>query len=191
MIRQDFLERIRPHLRSVAPIRAALGGRQCQWQLYYSGHLTARIDSWAGFGADHNLVYGYPLLDRRVLEFIYAIPVGLHAWDGQGRYLCRTAMERVLPPGMTSEALKNDANLHQHNRFLREARVDRQAGELIRCAADWENPWVDIARLRDGLRNGSKARRIPRGRIPLVHALSVVHLLRHWRNSSTTVSDGN
>jgi asparagine synthase (glutamine-hydrolysing) len=187
MIRLDFLERIRPQLRPVKnPLREIPGGRQYQRQLYNHGHLTVRIDSWAAFGADHNFVYGYPLIDRRVLDFIYAIPVELHARDGQGRYLLRKTMERILPPGMTSEALKNDANLHQHNRSLRQTRIDRQAEELIRCTADRENPWVDIARLRDGLRGHSKVRKIPYGMISLKCGLRIVSLWRRWGNSSTT-----
>ncbi|MDD2764281.1 MAG: asparagine synthase-related protein [Opitutaceae bacterium] len=186
MIREDFLERIRAHLRQVQkPPREVPGGRQCQWQLYYAGHITARIESWAALGADCNLVYGYPLLDRRVLEFVYAIPVELHARDGRGRYLCRKAMEWVLPPGITNEAMKQEMVLEGQAISWRNARLDRWAAELGSSAANWENPWVDIARLRGNLTGGSTARRRPYGKIPLTCALTGVSLWRHWKNSST------
>ena len=186
VIRHDFLERIRPRLRLVQnPLRMVPSGRRCQLQYYYFGHMTARIESWANFGADHNLVYGYPLLDRRALEFVYAIPVELHSREGRERHLCRKAMERVLPPGMANADLKEEQSRSRQMLGWRDTRLDRWAEELGKRAADHTNPWVDITQLQARLMHGSNARENAYRVIALGHGLTAINMWRHWENSST------
>lgn len=181
-IRDDFEERIRPHLRRTHKTpREIPGGRQNQWQLYYAGYISERVESWAARGMDYNLTYAYPLIDRRVLEFIYAIPVELHAREGQGRHLFRHAVQSVLPPSMGNQNLKDEPIFLKHAQSWRDIRFENWARELSSDAAKWENPWVDIARLRDGLIGKSRARKTPFRMIPLTSGLRGVILWRHWK----------
>jgi len=38
------------------------------------GHVTKRLEHWAISGARHRLVYRYPMLDRKLVEFILGVP---------------------------------------------------------------------------------------------------------------------
>ena len=84
-----------PQLSSL--FREQAGVRANQTMLLNNGHLTNRIESWAISGAKSSLVYSYPLLDRRILEFALGIPVDLFFKHGWKRYLFRSATESILP----------------------------------------------------------------------------------------------
>ena len=77
--------------------REQAGVRANQTMLLANGHITNRIEAWAISGAKNNLVYSYPLLDRRILEFALGIPVDLFFKHGWKRYLFRSATESILP----------------------------------------------------------------------------------------------
>jgi asparagine synthase (glutamine-hydrolysing) len=52
--------------------------RQTISHLLEYGHIAQRLEHWATSGARHRLVYRYPLLDRRLVEFALAIPAIQH-----------------------------------------------------------------------------------------------------------------
>ena len=68
--------------------------------------LDERLDTWAASGVRHGIEYRYPLLDRRVLEFVYSIPADLFIRNGQTRWLMRTAMDDLLPDTVKQHASK-------------------------------------------------------------------------------------
>jgi asparagine synthase (glutamine-hydrolysing) len=84
-----------PHLNF--SLREQVGVRQNQLFLLEDGHLTDRIESWALSGAQNGLVYTYPLLDRRIVEFALGIPVDWFFKNGWKRYLFRAATADILP----------------------------------------------------------------------------------------------
>lgn len=186
-VRSDFLKRVGSRVRPQPFfLRSGIGPRQWQWRLYHSGLVTARIESWVSFGADYDVVYAYPLLDRRVLEFIYAIPVELHNGEKQGRALFRLAMTPLLPRDMPQQDVKAEVILAQH----RQKRL-RPSGfvELLADAADLNNPWVDVGKLKrePTPRSRGKSKRwkaILRG-----HAMLAVVLWRRWSKTRSTGSD--
>jgi len=67
------------------------------------GHITYRTESWANDGARHGISYLYPLLDKRIIEFVLGLPE--HAFkDGQhSRLFYRQAMKSVLPDALLRE----------------------------------------------------------------------------------------
>ena len=76
--------------------------------LFDLGAIQSRLDTWAASGVRHGIEYRYPLLDRRVLEFIYSIPADMFIRDGQTRWLMRTAMDDLLPETVKRHAGKNE-----------------------------------------------------------------------------------
>jgi len=74
------------------------GVRRTQLRLLDKGHLTARIESWAASGARNNLVYGYPLLERHLMEFVLGLSSEQFINGGRSRNLMRNALIGILPP---------------------------------------------------------------------------------------------
>ena len=50
------------------------GVRSMIGHLLEYGHITKRVEHWATAGARQRLVYRYPLLDRRLVEFVLGVP---------------------------------------------------------------------------------------------------------------------
>ena len=74
--------------------------------LYDVGAIQSRLNTWAASGVRHGIEYRYPLLDRRVLEFVYSIPTDMFIRKGQPRWLMREAMDDLLPDTVKRHAGK-------------------------------------------------------------------------------------
>jgi asparagine synthase (glutamine-hydrolysing) len=61
------------------------------------GHLQSRIESWATAATLKKIEYSYPLLDRRIVEFVLGLPPETFVHNGFKRYLFRSAVEKLLP----------------------------------------------------------------------------------------------
>lgn len=172
-INPEFAARIRLHLRPPGPpAREIQDARACQRQLYYHGHLAARMESWAVFGADHGLTYAYPLTDRRVLEFIYGIPCDLHRRNGKNRYLYRHTTARLFPDGVSWDSVKQDTLLLQRA----QAQVENLAGMAKDKRLEGRHPWLDTKRIRKILRKASPGQR--RGLISIHRALACLTIFK-------------
>jgi asparagine synthase (glutamine-hydrolysing) len=68
-----------------------------QRTMFAHGHLTRRSEMWAAYGAQHQLYFRYPLLDRRIVDFACRIPAHLFVRNGISRYLFRQAMHPLRP----------------------------------------------------------------------------------------------
>lgn len=93
-IHPGFARRARP---VPAPTEPRGGVQRHQLQLLRLGHLAERMDEWAASGAHHGIEYGYPLLDRRVLEFALALPPEQYRRGRVNRWLMRHALGALLP----------------------------------------------------------------------------------------------
>jgi len=80
------------------PVFRPVGVRRTQLHLLGHGHLVERIEGWAASGARRNIIYRYPLLDRRVLEFALSLPPDQFQRGRYTRWLMRHALHSVLPP---------------------------------------------------------------------------------------------
>jgi asparagine synthase (glutamine-hydrolysing) len=77
--------------------------------LVLMGHLSSRMETWATWSAGHGVQYRYPLLDRRLVEFMLAVPARLHTADGYGRWLARGVMAGRVPGPLHKEEKANEA----------------------------------------------------------------------------------
>lgn len=101
----SFRSRLRPR---PEPVLRYLDPRRAQLQLLDSPHLTRGFEEWAAAGARRGIEYRYPLLDRRVLEFVLGLPPDQFAHGGRSRLLMRRALRTVLPPEVCWHVSKAD-----------------------------------------------------------------------------------
>ncbi|MGE5477121.1 MAG: asparagine synthase-related protein [Bacteroidales bacterium] len=96
------LEFLRPEL--AAKVAAALwpgidDPHSSEGRIHYlaNPYLSARAVRWAAIGARHGIAFAYPLMDRRVIDFMLSLPLERFARDGLTRQPFRDAMAGVLP----------------------------------------------------------------------------------------------
>ena len=117
------------------------GVHRMQESLVQFGHLQYRMESWAAHGAALGLVYTFPLLDRRIMEFALGLPGRMFFRNGWKRWLYRTAMEGILPDVVRWNPQKYDdaAGLQLRNVLLEAADVYREP-----LLGRQDNPLVDV-----------------------------------------------
>lgn len=129
-----------------------------QQRLLEYGHLTRRTEAWAISGGMQQMVYSYPLLDRRIVEFALGIPDSLFFKHGWKRYLFRVATEGLLPDDIRWNTTKRESATVAQVRTCRQDIVDAlNAERLARFRANCQFPqlseWVDVKRLEQVLTN--------------------------------------
>jgi len=131
-------------------LRIRPGLRAMQRRSLDHGHLTRRIEDWATSGMEHRLVYRYPLLDRRILEFCLGIPPGQFCQGGSRRTLFRRAIEGVLPEHLQWKPSKFEAATFGVTRSVfPRAFAALFAGVRMRDPGHPVAEYVDIARLEE------------------------------------------
>lgn len=170
----------RPHLADPALLRRSrlsstprireFGVRATQFSLLQNSSTTPRLEDWAISGAVHGIEYRYPLLDRRLLEFVYSLPPRMFRRAGTRRWLIRTATEGLIPDVVRLNGRKTEP--------LRCEWIDRALADTLarieqlleaRTAPPARARYLDMPRLRARL---AKAVAAGTGRDqPLRHAL--------------------
>jgi len=97
-IKKDFLPVIRHDLENpILTMQPKTTIKKHMLDYLYNGHLQARVESWAASAFEHRLEYCYPLLDKRIVEFILGVPAKYFVQGKMGRYLFRSAAKGLLP----------------------------------------------------------------------------------------------
>ena len=87
-------------------------------------HLQDRCENWFTMGYRHGVEYRYPLLDRRIIEFMMKIPSELLCATDYFRPLLREAGEGLLPDEVRLNMSKVDPVYQdQMTGFFRDAAV--------------------------------------------------------------------
>ncbi len=84
------------------------GVRRTQLERLGSPFLVPRIEDWAASGARAGIEYRYPLLDRRLIEFVLGLPVEQFRHGARSRWLMRRSLRSVLPPAVLEGSNKRD-----------------------------------------------------------------------------------
>lgn len=103
-------------------------------------------------GARHGIEMRHPFLDRRVIEFLLALPDDLRFRARQHRYLLRQAMGATLPPRVRARLDKPDFNDLIVDGVLAADPATVLRGPLQVVERGWVNPavlhalWADVQR---------------------------------------------
>jgi asparagine synthase (glutamine-hydrolysing) len=126
-IQPEFARRYRLEVRAMqAPLFRRLPGIRANMCRYLEGgHLSLRMEHWAASGARNGLVYRYPMLDRRLVEFALGTKPSRLPRNDQRRSLFRHAVGDLLP-SIDWEPVKSEAST-----------LMALQNELLRSHADW------------------------------------------------------
>ncbi len=98
-LKKDFLPLMKQELKKASYLNRQSGRTVRDDMLTYweSGHVITRIESWETEATKNRLTYAYPMLDKRIIEFMLQVPAEYLVNDREGRYLFRLAMKEILP----------------------------------------------------------------------------------------------
>ena len=77
-------------------------------QLLYLGHLSKRANDWYVKGQRYGVEYRYPLLDKRVVEYMLKVPSRCLVGGNQHRILLREIGRPFITPEMFENKSKDD-----------------------------------------------------------------------------------
>lgn len=115
-------------------------------------HLQDRCEKWFTMGFRHGVEYRYPLLDRRIVEYMLKVPSELLCVSGYSRPLLRKITRGLLPEEIRLNTSKTDP---VYSRCMAELYRDA-AVFFMKDSAGWrENPdlqFIDFGRLEEDIR---------------------------------------
>jgi asparagine synthase (glutamine-hydrolysing) len=154
------------------------GRRENQYKFFYHGHLAGRAELWSALAARHGLVYAYPLLDRRIVEFAIAVPDKLFLHRGQIRYLYRQATAELFPSELRSfKAPKTEKEKIVHSHVI-ELMMRKYFEQL--AVIEGDVPWIDKACLEQRLKRVTS--------VDEWNSLRAALLLNLWRDLQQEMS---
>ncbi|HFU76084.1 MAG TPA: hypothetical protein ENK66_07550, partial [Arcobacter sp.] len=115
-VKNDFLIKIKSIMKNF-PIDERLAHKTLKEHsllLWADGYLQSRIESWSVAGTANRIEYVYPLLDKRIVEFILGVPTECFVDSGMKRYLFRSAVKDLLPKKILLESTKDEINRVEH-----------------------------------------------------------------------------
>ena len=63
----------------------------------FSNHITSRIENSANIAQSYRIIYRYPFLDVKLLEYYFSLPSNFKYQNNSSRYIFRKAIESFLP----------------------------------------------------------------------------------------------
>ena len=178
----EYARRLDQQLEQNPPLRMVADADAFTRQLLLHGHLGERMATWAAWSAPSGFEYRYPLTDRRLLEFVLALPPEIRFGNGAGRYLFRRAFANLLPKGVKKADPANEAR--RHNDRLAWMRGLAEQAERGRFRKDC--PWLDMRAMADAVRRTPPTERLPNVKVfaPLFVALRVYEMHRRQPSAS-------
>lgn len=82
--------------------------RKVHLQLLEKGHLTARTADWYVHGQRNGIEYRYPLLDKRIVEYMLEVPSRCLVGNNHHRILLRIIGKDLLPEEVLKNTSKDD-----------------------------------------------------------------------------------
>jgi asparagine synthase (glutamine-hydrolysing) len=82
--------------------------RQIHLQLLESNHLSARCEDWYVNGQHSGIEYRYPLLDKRIVEYMLKVPSKYLVEGSNNRVIMRNIGKNVLPERVLINVSKED-----------------------------------------------------------------------------------
>ena len=102
--------------------------RDSQIGMFRDGHIAHRTWCWATRGSANRIEYRYPLLDRRLVEFVLSLPGTVWVADGRARALFRRAAADLLPPRLAQRSKDQEFGSPKRERPEVQRRLDEILG---------------------------------------------------------------
>lgn len=156
----DILRRVRSvNVAEPDAIPAARGAHGFMFRLWNRGHLASIMEAWNAHGAPFRIRYAYPLLDRRLLEFVAGVPPEQFIRNDTSRWLMRNALQGVLPTEVLQHTDKRDPIRSRHLCSIVHAALSDLGGRLDpEAIAPARRRYIDLPRLQRALRPEEIAR---------------------------------
>ena len=107
------------------------------------GHLSNRMAGWSQLGAPHGVQYSYPLLDKRLIEFVLGVPWRLFDRNQGNRSMMRRVVQGLVPEIVAKRFDKTEQSI---------------SGQIEKIAHDAVLPFKDLMLLIK--ENGPRSRYI-------------------------------
>ncbi len=133
--------------------------RQRHLRLLDTYYIPERCESWAINGYHHGVEYRYPLLDRRIVEYMLAIPSAVLAEAGGSRELMRSLGRDILPAEILRHEDKNDPVCWENYRRVVKQYAEKMFDETDRWRENPDLGMIDFSLLQsdiEKLKSGSK-----------------------------------
>lgn len=110
-------------------------------------HLQDRCEKWFGMGYRQGVEYRYPLLDRRIIEFMLRVPSELLCATDYSRPLLRELGVGLLPEEVRINTSKRDPVFREHMAVLYRDAAMAFIGETDRWSENPDLGFIDFERL--------------------------------------------
>ncbi len=112
------------------------------------GHLAERMEGWNKWGAPYGIQYAFPMTDKRIFEFMLAVPPDVMFGYNTSRLMYRQAMTGVFPPSVANDPFKTAPASERYVLRLQKQVFERVQAEFHRGEWGDTHPWLDLPRFR-------------------------------------------
>ena len=154
-IQPDFGRRYQNEVRDLrGPAWRFLPGvRETMGRHLEIGNIPMRLEHWVVSGARHQLVYRYPMLDKRLVEFVFGVPTSQFCGPFLRRSLFRSAVSALLPDADWGVAKRSPASRDAMQRDYFQAHSDWARQLASNSNALSASRFVDPERIHQALRS--------------------------------------
>lgn len=139
--------------------------RRDQLARLQGGHLAQRMEDWGASGAREGVEYRFPLLDRRLIEFVLGMPAEQFRHGARSRWFMRRALRPVLPAAVLEQSVKRDpARFRAMQAAIDEALPEIRRHLHARAEPPARSGYLDMAKLRARLEAAARNSAARRGK---------------------------
>jgi asparagine synthase (glutamine-hydrolysing) len=122
--------------------------REFHMNMLGAGHLQERCGYWSVTGLKNGLMYRYPLLDKRIIEYVLSLPSESICNAGNYRPLLREAFIDIVVNDVIGNNYKNDPVYWSHYKSISRAAAADLIGEIEIWAVNPSLGFLDFTKLK-------------------------------------------
>jgi asparagine synthase (glutamine-hydrolysing) len=154
MIKKDFLPMIHTALKKKNHIFSRYTAKTILEDIlraYTNGHVQARLEVWSQEPLHNHLNYVLPLLDRRVVDFTFSIPIEYIRKYNIDRYLYKKTIKDLIPSFLINGQYKNEQKLWDRSKEI----LYKTNKELLKYYKEYikNNQFIEVNKIKSDKRN--------------------------------------
>jgi len=156
-----------------------------QLGLFHYYHIAQRCEDWYINGQRNGVVYRYPLLDKRIVEYTLKLPAGLFVDDKIDRPIMRAIGKDIITEKIRSLQKQNDPVTMRNAMGIQQKAFKTYLEQFPQFRKNAYLSFVDLDRLELDLRNEmNSSGRISKGLGFALYYVKVVHeYVRHYHEN--------